>query len=668
MKRGWTVAFLIAATVASATASMASTASAPRPFGRLTCVTQHDGVRFCRGNGTTQRVPSWDGVPLDVDLTLPPAGTRPPYPTIVLLHGWGGSKYEIEGANHQFPNPGSQAYSDYNNFFFARHGFAVVNYTGRGEGDSCGGGGMPRSQQQTGPCARGFVRIADQRFDARDAQYLLGLLVDEGITNPHGMGVSGWSYGGGRTFELAYLRNRIRCAGAYDTFRGDPCRGRRDGALIPWRSPHGTPLRIGAAWARFGFSDISYALVPNGRFLDYDPATDGMDGSRGSHSPVGNPLQSVDNFLYSFGYSTGYYERAAPVGAPAWDITTDDRVINHGSPTALRSKVVNEWTAYHSAWGIPGSPAPLLIEQGWTDDFFPPEEGLRIYNDVRTHHPHAFVALELADWGHPRASGKLALIHALDQRGLAFFNAMLKHTGHRAPRAGSVTAWTQTCPSFGPHPAPDGGPFEAPSWAALHPGVVVLRSRGDQTVAAGSGSPAISAEFEPVSFYLSNFEKSACSTVPAQTTPGTASYTLRSPGFTLMGLPTVVARVTIGPSSGAPGQLDARLWDVANGRQLLVSRTGYRLQGHGSQRIVFQLHGNGWLFRAGQEIKLELVGQDAPYYRASARGPSVRIHSIVMVMPTLQRPNGRQIKAPASAPLPAPGESGARTTQGIPVS
>jgi hypothetical protein len=149
-------------------------------------------------------------------------------------------------------DPATGGYADYNNFFYARHGFAVVNYTSRGEGASCGGGGMPGSQNQTGVCARGFVRVADQRFDARDAQYLPGLLVDQGIADPGGLGVSGWSYGGGRSFELAYLNDRIRCAGAYDSFKHDPCRGKRDGALIPWRSPGGRPLSIAAAWPRSG--------------------------------------------------------------------------------------------------------------------------------------------------------------------------------------------------------------------------------------------------------------------------------------------------------------------------------------------------------------------------------------------------------------------------------
>ena len=46
-----------------------------------------------------------------------------------------------------------------------------------------------------------------------------------------------------------------------------------------------------------------------------------------------------------------------------------------------------------------------------------------------------------------------------------FFDHYLKGTGN-APAAGSVTAFTQTCPAG----APSGGPYTARSWFALHPG------------------------------------------------------------------------------------------------------------------------------------------------------------------------------------------------------
>ena len=70
-----------------ASPSFASAALAP--FGHA-CKAQ-DGVRFCPSETLAQRVPSFDGVPLDVDVTLPPNG-KGPFPTIVMLHGWEGSE------------------------------------------------------------------------------------------------------------------------------------------------------------------------------------------------------------------------------------------------------------------------------------------------------------------------------------------------------------------------------------------------------------------------------------------------------------------------------------------------------------------------------------------------------------------------------------------------
>src|SRR6266513_5562121 len=67
------------------------------------------------------------------------------------------------------------------------------------------------------------------RFEARDAQYLAGLLADEGLIKGQKIGVTGSSYGGGQSFILGVLRDRTMA---------------RDGRLVPWRSPKGKPMRI----------------------------------------------------------------------------------------------------------------------------------------------------------------------------------------------------------------------------------------------------------------------------------------------------------------------------------------------------------------------------------------------------------------------------------------
>jgi hypothetical protein len=79
---------LIAAAVLMAVPGAAE-AAPPNPFGHA--CTPQNGVLFCPTASDAERVPSFDGVPMDVDVTLPASGNGP-FPTIVLIHGWGGSK------------------------------------------------------------------------------------------------------------------------------------------------------------------------------------------------------------------------------------------------------------------------------------------------------------------------------------------------------------------------------------------------------------------------------------------------------------------------------------------------------------------------------------------------------------------------------------------------
>src|SRR3954451_2195216 len=107
------IAASVAALALAAVLTASASATEPTPFGHA-CNAQ-DGVRFCPTQGSPQRVPTWDGVPLDVDVTLPAQGNGP-FPTIVMLHGWGGSKTDFESSSPQ--GDGSVTY-DYNNDYYA---------------------------------------------------------------------------------------------------------------------------------------------------------------------------------------------------------------------------------------------------------------------------------------------------------------------------------------------------------------------------------------------------------------------------------------------------------------------------------------------------------------------------------------------------------------------
>jgi fermentation-respiration switch protein FrsA (DUF1100 family) len=581
-----------------------SSAAVATPFGHP-CTTQADGIRFCpttdgSAGQTVDGVPSFDGVPLDVDVTLPPAATSGPYPTIVMLHGYGGEKTDFEATDPA--GDGSNTFH-YNNDYFARQGYAVVNYTARGFGHSCGGG---PTGYHAGPCGQGYIRLADTRYEARDAQYLLGRLVDEGFAKPHAIGVTGISYGGGQSLELAYLRNRIR---------------KPDGSFAPWMSPKGKSLSIAAAWPRWPWSDLVDALLPNGRFLDTQVAP-----PRQSLGPVGIPIASYVSGLYALGKTTGYYCGDAPASTPCTnpdaDLTGDFALVNAGEPPSpLAEERLAEIYAHHQAYGLSGTPAPLLIENGWTDDLFPPEQAIRIYNQARG---SSSVSLQFGDLGHSRGSNKPTVNAAFNEQGAAFFGRYLRG-GHGGPAAGSVTAYTQTCPAT----EPDGGPYSAPSYNQLHTGVVTFGSAATQLVTA-SGDPVTSAQFDPI-----GGTTDACKAVTPAPVLGTAGYAQPTgSGFTMLGLPTVTATIQ---TLGEFGELDSMLFDVSpDGSERLVTRGAYRLTGNQGGQVTFQLHGNGYAFAPGHTAKLVLLGSDAPYLRPSNDlAFAVQVSNLTVSLPTV---------------------------------
>jgi predicted acyl esterase len=575
---------LLAGALAVLAGPAAAHAAPPNPFGH-SCSPQN-GVRFCPTANDAQRVASFDGVPLDVDVTLPPTGDGP-FPVIVMMHGWGGDKGSFEGTS---PAGG------YNNVFYAQRGYAVVTYSARGFGRSCG---KPDSRTSPG-CDRGWVHLSDQRYESRDTQQLLGLLVDEGVAKASALGVTGISYGGIQSHNLARLRDRIRLP---------------DGRYARWRSPAGRPLAIKAAWPRWGTTDLTYALTPNGHLLDYRPFPQSA-----SRKPVGVMKRSYVNGLYTLGTISGFI---APMGAdPGADLTSWRAVTDKGEPYGADARgVARELSSYHSAGGLSGVPAPLLVQNGWTDDLFPATEAARVYLEFGKS-KKATIAFQLGDLGHPRGSNKGNADAYFNRQGAAFFDAYLKGKG-KPPRRNSVTAFTQTCPKE----APAGGPYRAKDWPSLSR--ILLTSPGPrraQVVTSDGGNPATGKALDQV------LTGDACVTVPAERASGTAiaQFKVRAP-FTVLGLPRVLATIR---TSGSGAYLAARLWDVSGGRQMLVSRGVYRLANDQRGKLAFQLFGNGWRFKRGHVVKLELLGRDPEYLRTSNESFTVKVSKLNLVLPT----------------------------------
>jgi X-Pro dipeptidyl-peptidase (S15 family) len=603
--------FLVAALLAGAAAGAATTASV---FGdRVPCADQ-DGVQFCQGSVAT-RIESFDGVPLDVNVTLPPADLDGPFPLIVELHGYGGAKSSGPSVDR------------------ALAGYAVLNYTARGFGESCGSEASRASDASLANpdvCAeRGWVRLADARYEVRDTQYLAGLLADEGVAVPDKIGVTGASYGGGQSMILAALRSRVMLP---------------DGSLVPWQSPNGLPMEIAAAAPLIPWSSLAESLVPAGRTLDYREAN--PYGTR-----TGILKDSWVSALYLGGLLTGFY---APSGAdPEADLPAWNAFLKGGEPydgVPLAEEMLGEITAHHSAYTIDDSvaPAPLFIYNAWTDDLFPADESIRFWRKVKAAHPDADIHLEFADFfGHPRAglaTGLGDVPDRIDQH----FARHLKGTGDVLPE---IETYTQACGS-----ASVEGPYVASDWDALHPGEVRLRTRKDQRFDQRGGDPDVSSLLNPL-------VGGPCRTAPAVDDANSATYRLPAAtglGYTLLGAPTVIADLEV---SGSFAQVAARLWDVApDGTQTLVSHALYRPRSDNAGPQVFQLHPNGWRFAGGHVPKLELLGQSPPYGREASGAFTVTVKRLELRLPVAELPGGDAVEEPAPAVLPPdtpePGDTG----------
>ena len=562
--------------------------------GAVTCTVQGDGVRFCGSASPRSTVHAFDGVPIDVNVAFPPAPASGPdgsFPLVMMFHGYGGSKLGL-GEMHRWLN----------------RGYATFSMTTRGFHESCGNDASIAADP-TG-CAAGYVRLMDTRYEVRDAQDLAGVLADEGLVSPTRIGAIGGSYGGGMSMALGALKDRQM---------------KPDGTLIPWTSPQGTPMAIAAAAPEVPWTDLAYALSPNGSTLDY--VADAPYAGR-----IGVYKASFTTGLYVLGcLASG--RCVAEGGDPAADITSWNKRINAGEPydgDASVTAILEEIKAHHSSYYIDHShaPAAMLISNGWTDDLFPADEAIRFYHRTKSENPDAPMALFFFDYGHMRGQNKIPDILLLLAREEAWFDYYLKGVGP-LPFQG-IEVLTQTCPKT----APSAGPYVADDWAHISKGEVRLKAAAAKTILPTAGDPAIGNAFDPVA------GPGACAQAPGDDQAGTATYRLPAAtgdGYTLMGSATVQAHFKLtDPNS----QVAARLLDVGpGGTETLVARALWRPKtAPGFVRQVFQLHPNAWHFAEGHTAKLELLPSDAPYGRPSDGQQNVVVKKLLLKLPVLEKP------------------------------
>ncbi len=393
-----TRALLAAAVLMLASAAPAAAQSAPFDD----CPAYGD-QRIC-----TAQVPSFDGTQLDVDLTLPQGGGDR-HPLMILLHGFGNDKREWQSLDDRGDGADKLRW---NSHWFARHGFYVLTYTARGfRTDGPEEYQPPTPGGSSASLPSGTLQIKSREVEIRDTQYLASLVADAfPDLDRDRVAVSGNSYGGGESWLQA----------------ADPV----------WDDFTAPALHLTVAVPKYPWTDLGFALAPNGRRSLGDPASPTGDGF-----PVGTAKASYITGLFARGNQQGIFEEGTrttpntegPINVPLWN---SDIVITGDpySPEAARPVVrqarrgLTEYrSAYYQDWERQKDDPQTAIFSisGWTDDLFEAIESFRMFDHLKALNPRWPVEVAVADVGHSRAQNRPAQWQRLNQQAWQFLRANL---------------------------------------------------------------------------------------------------------------------------------------------------------------------------------------------------------------------------------------------------
>jgi predicted acyl esterase len=561
----------------------------------LSCsqVTTSDGVSYLKCSG---EIPSFDGLGLDTDLSIPLGVTRPSQ-TLVMLHGWSQDKTYWEAGTTAGDGAGTW---HWNNVWFVSRGWVVVNYTAHGFQGSCG-----MTDQDLNCTPNGYTHLADRRFETRDSQLLLGKLVDAGIADPKELASTGDSYGGGQSWLLA--------------------------TSLPWQSPNGVSLQLAAAVPKYGWTDLLDSLAPNGR------ATPALDQPANHESPYGIAKESYIDGLWAVGRAEAngrYDENPADFGT---NLDEQLQRVQQGEPydpsidpglqatvESYRYRSAFDATDYfHALQAGTVRPVPVLSIQGWTDPLFPAVQTLQMFRKLNAADPTYPIQMVFGDIGHSNAQNPAWQWQPINTLAYRFLEA---HVLGQLGLAPSLQAYSfQTECSGNDQPAPIAG-----QWDSVAGSNVELRSITAATTTSVDPNAADGAAGDPIA-------NSGCRTENASTTdPGAAYYSFPSTGEQLLGLPTVHLPYTL---TGQDATVAFKLWDRRpDGSKTLVTRGDYRLSTAAGDPaagvLTTYLYGNDWVFPAGDNIVLQVTQNDAPYLRPDNEPSAIAWSGVTLDLPT----------------------------------
>ena len=569
-------------------------------------------------------VPSFDGTPIDVDVTLPLAGTGSRHPLIVLLHGFGNDKHEWQSTSDD--GDGADKHH-WNSRWFAKKGFYVLTYTARGfRTDPEARPDQPNTPEgSSASLPSGTIQLKTREGEIRDTRYLAALLA---ATFPDldrdRVAVSGGSYGGGESWMHA----------AYPQWPA------LDG---------GDALEVKVVVPKYSWTDLAYGLAPSG----HGPSPYEVAIGAG---PVGAvKLSYVDGF-FALGGRDGIFETGTRLNAPEEGTISIPgwraRLVDVGPPYPAADPIVEQarrgLTEFRSAYyqddrfaaqAATGDEVAIFAAQGWTDDLFGSAEVFRQYLRLKELDPHWPVAVALGDVGHARAANPPETWRWLNSLANGFLNANLNDsTGAQSFVASERT----NC-----FPGGDGArrvrartPMELangtfsrtfaggllPSVVADPDGVTTDPIVGPITDSIGTTAPGVS-----------------CRPSRAAAAPG--RYTARTEplvqGRTYVGNGAVTLDYAL--TGDVTATVAARLWDEApDGTAVLIDRGVYRIDTLAGDlaagTLELPLFGDHYRFAKGHRIRLDLTQVDTPTFRPDNPNPGrvVAFDSARLSLPVLE--------------------------------
>jgi hypothetical protein len=439
-----------------------------------------------------------------------------------------------------------------------------------------------------------------------------------------------------------------------------------------WDFPHARDpslpvLELQVAVPKYPWTDLAYALAPNGHGGGpngddpYESSQARSDDDTGGSAatganPLGVPKASYITALSALGAARGVFATGTDVppgengeeNIPAWEA----RITGLGDPypdadpvlVQARRGLTEMRSAYYQdeGWAAEraGREVAVFSIQGWTDDLFEAVESFRMFKLLKRLDPLWPVEVAVADVGHSRAQNKPATWHRLNQQAFGFLQSQINGS-HR--RQTDVSSEPTICAAEPGQPGDDSAhAVRGRTPEELAQGTLTVTYGGGSHVLAnplsggpdpnGPGTDPIVAEVVAPS--------AGCRT---STEPAAGGYTGVSDPLpdhtTYIGLGEVRLPYALTPAV-TQAQVDARVWDVPPaGPAFLMTRGTYRidtLNGYDppSGTLRLPLFGNHWLLAPGHRIRLDLTQVDEPFLRPNNLVSSIAYGTPELVLPT----------------------------------